>query len=257
MTHPHPTAVALIPARSGSVRVRDKNVRPLAGHPLLAYTIAAARASGVFAEVVLSTDSERYAAIARHYGAEVPFLRPAEMAGERSPDVLWVEHALDELSRRGRTYDCFSILRPTSPFRLPSTIRRAWRELLAAEGADSIRAVEKCKQHPGKMWVLHGPRMTPLLPLWPDGHPWHSRQYQDLPEVYVQNASLEIAWTRVIRQGRTIAGHVVAPFLTQGCEGFDINQPQDWAWAEELLRHGEATLPVVDEAPWISRPTAA
>lgn len=257
MTVPQPTCVALVPARSGSVRVRDKNIRPLAGHPLLAYTIASARASGVFAEVIVSTDSPMYAEIARHYGAGAPFLRPAEMAGERSPDVLWVEHALGALAQSGRRYDCFSILRPTSPFRLPSTIRRAWRELLAADGADSIRAVEKCKQHPGKMWVLDGRRMTPLLPLWPDGLPWHSRQYQDLPEVYVQNASLEIAWTRVVREGRSIAGPIVAPFLTQGCEGFDINLPQDWAWAEELLRRGEAALPPVDEAPWTERSLAA
>lgn len=245
-----PTVVALIPARSGSKRVPDKNIRPLGDHPALAYTIAAARQSGVFAAVVVSTDSERYAEVARHYGAEVPFLRPPAIAGDTSPDIEWVEDTLERLRRAGRDYDCFSILRPTSPLRQADTIRRAWRAFLGETGVDSLRAVEKCKQHPGKMWVVCGERMTPLLPLGPPAQPWHSSQYAALPEVYVQNASLEIAWTRVVRDGRTIAGNVLMPFLTQGFEGFDINDPENWTVLEHLVRSGEAQLPPVSERPW-------
>ena len=121
-----PRVVALIPARSGSKRVPGKNVRPLAGHPLIAYTIAAATDSGLFDAVVVSTDSPDYARIAEHYGADVPELRPAEIAGDRSPDIEWVAHTLSLLASRERTYDCFSLLRPTSPFRLPETLQRAW-----------------------------------------------------------------------------------------------------------------------------------
>jgi N-acylneuraminate cytidylyltransferase len=245
-----PRIVALVPARSGSKRVPDKNIRPLAGHPALAYTIAAALQSGIFGAVVVSTDSGRYAAIARHYGAEAPFLRPAEFAGDRSPDIEWVEHALQCLGAEGRTYECFSILRPTSPFRQPQTIQRAWREFLAEEGVDSLRAVERCEQHPGKMWVVHGRRMTPLLPFGPPDQPWHSSQLPTLPEVYVQNASLEIAWTRVVSDGRTIAGQVVMPFFTQGYEALDINGAKDWWYAEHLLHRGEAQLPVIAQAPF-------
>jgi N-acylneuraminate cytidylyltransferase len=245
-----PRAVALIPARSGSKRVPDKNVRVLAGHPLIAYTIAAAAKSGVFADVVVSTDSERYADIARHYGAEVPFLRPAEIAGDRSPDIEWVEHALRRLAGEGRSYDCFSLLRPTSPLRLPETIVRAWRLFRAEAGVDSLRAVEKCEQHPGKMWIVRGRRMTPLLPLGPASQPWHSSQYAALPEVYVQNASLEIAWTRVVLEERTIAGNVLVPFLTEGYEGFDVNRPYDWELAERLVASGEVQLPVVERPPY-------
>ena len=135
-------AVALIPARAGSVRVPDKNIRPLQGHPLLAYAIAAARASGVFDAVVVSTDSEDYARVARHYGAEVPFLRDPAIAGSTSPDIEWVLHALDALEAQGRAFEAFSILRPTSPFRKPETIQRAWNQFSHAEGADSLRAVE-------------------------------------------------------------------------------------------------------------------
>jgi CMP-N-acetylneuraminic acid synthetase len=245
-----PAAVALIPARSGSKRVPDKNVRELRGHPMIAYSIAAARASGVFDAVVVSTDSEDYAAIARHYGAEVPGLRPAAMAGSTSPDIDWVEYTLDTLTAAGRDYACFSILRPTSPFRSAETVRRAWREFLAEEGVDSLRAVERCAQHPGKMWVVRGRRMSPLLPLSQDGQPWHSSQYAALPEIFVQNASLEIAWSRVVREGRTIAGSTVMPFLTEGFEGFDINNAMDWMEAEILIDRGEAALPAVASAPY-------
>ncbi len=243
-------AVALIPARSGSVRVPHKNIRPLQGHPLLAYTIAAARASGVFGAVVVSTDAEAYARIARHYGAEAPFLRPPELAGAVSADIDWVLHALEALAAEGRSFDAFSILRPTSPFRKPGTIRRAWAQFLAADGVHSLRAVEPAAQHPGKMWVVRGERMVPLLPLTPEDAPWHSQQRAALPEVYVQNASLEIAWTQMALSTRSIAGAVVAPFLTHGDEGLDINAPHDWWYAEHLIAAGEARLPEVAEAPF-------
>lgn len=248
MTASPPRVVALVPARAGSKRVVGKNIRPLGGHPVMAYTIAAALESGVFADVVVSTDSEQYAAVARHYGADVPFLRPPALAGDLSPDIEWVEHALETLGRDGREYDAFSILRPTSPFRQPDTIRRAWAEFSAEAGVDSLRAVERCRQHPGKMWIVRERRMVPLLPFAYGGQPWHSNQTQALPEVHVQNASLEIAWTRVVRDGRTIAGTVVMPFLTRGFEGFDVNTPDDWALAERLVAAGTAVLPSVTVA---------
>jgi N-acylneuraminate cytidylyltransferase len=245
-----PTIVALIPARSGSKRVPDKNIRSLAGHPLMAYSIVAALQSGVFKDVIVSTDSPDYADIARYYGAEVPFMRPAAIAGDTSPDIEWVESTLKRLAAKDRHYDGFSILRPTSPFRLPQTICRAWEAFAGQAGVDSLRAVEKCSQHPGKMWVIRGQRMTPLLPLGPPEQPWHSSQYPSLPEVYVQNASLEMAWTRVVFTGRTIAGHVVMPFLTEGYEGFDVNSPYDWQLAETLVKNNTAQLPDIKHSPY-------
>jgi CMP-N,N'-diacetyllegionaminic acid synthase len=237
-----PSAVALIPAREGSERVPGKNVRPLAGHPLIAYTIAAAHEAGVFDAVVVSTDGERTAEIARHYGAEVPGLRPAELAGPKSPDVGWIEHVLAQLEPR----DAFAILRPTSPFRGAATIGRAWRRFAElGERIDSIRAVEPCRQHPGKMWIVHGDElMSPLLPQ-PEELPFHSRQSAALPAVYVQNSSLEIAWTRVATEDHTIAGTRVAPFFTDGLEGFSIDYPGDFERAEESA----GSLPAVPVAP--------
>jgi CMP-N-acetylneuraminic acid synthetase len=251
MAEKEPTIVGLIPARSGSKRVPDKNIRPLAGHPVIAYTIAAALESKIFSDVIVSTDSEKYAELARYYGAEVPFLRPAELAGDVSPDIEWLEYTLKRLQEDGRNYNCFSILRPTSPFRLPETIKRAWQTFLAEEGVDSLRAVERCQQHPGKMWVVRGKRMMPLLPLSPSEQPWHSSQYQSLPEVYVQNASLEIAWTRVVFEGGTIAGNVVMPFFTKAYEGFDVNNPYDWHLAENLVSNGDTPLPGISKSPYL------
>src|SRR5688572_29749983 len=225
MTERAVSCVALIPARSGSKRVSDKNVRMLGGHPLLAYTIAAAQGAALFSRVVVSTDSGEYANIARHYGADVPFLRPEAYAGDLSPDIDWIEFTLATLAGSGERYDSFSILRPTNPFRHAGTIQRAFEQFRSDSAADSLRAVEKCRQHPGKMWIVRGQRMTPLLPFSNDRQPWHSSQYQALPDVYVQNASLEMAWSRVVFEGRTIAGDVIAPFFTEGYEGFDINRP--------------------------------
>ena len=153
------SVIALIPARSGSERVPGKNIRPLAGHPLLAYAIATAQQAGVFDRVVCSTDSEEIAEIARYYGAEVPFLRPPELATSTSPDIEWIAYTLDEL--RGH-YDLFGLVRATNPFRGPDAFARGLRQLLATPEADSIRAVELVKQHPGKMWIVEGATMRPL-----------------------------------------------------------------------------------------------
>ena len=239
-------SVAFIPARSGSKRVPDKNIRLLNGHPMLAYSIRAAIDSGVFDSVICATDSELYAEIAKHYGAVVPFLRPSDISGDKSPDIDWVLWMLSNLKEHGHEYEIFSILRPTSPFRLPETIRRAWDMFIKDPSADSLRAIEKCKQHPGKMWVIHKNRMLPLMPLTNEGTPWHSSQYSALPEIYAQDASLELAWTNVPVEKNSIAGDSVIPFVSKGYEGFDINNLEDWLLAETLIKEGEVKLPLVN-----------
>jgi CMP-N,N'-diacetyllegionaminic acid synthase len=217
----------------------------------MAYTIAAAIESQIFSAIVVSTDSEEVAKIARYYGAEVPFLRPSAYAADLSPDFEWIDYSLRRLKDEGRQFDAYSILRPTSPFRQANTLQRAWQQFGAQPQVDSLRAVEKCGQHPGKMWVLNGGRMQPLLPDGPKNPPWHSQPYQALPPVYVQNASLEMAWTRVVFDQGTIAGEVIMPFLTEGLEGFDINTPEDWWYSEYLLNQKAARLPRVPQSPII------
>jgi CMP-N,N'-diacetyllegionaminic acid synthase len=235
-----PSAVALVPARAGSQRVPGKNVAPLAGHPLIAYTVAAARESGLFDAVIVSTDSEAIADVARRYGAEVPRLRPVEMAGATSPDIEWVRHALE-----GADWEVFSLLRPTSPFRTAATIRRAWDRFTAVPDADSLRAVRPVREHPGKMWRVTGELMEPFVPQTPGEVPTHSRQTAALEQLYVQDSSLEIAWTRIVADGE-IAGRRVVPFFCEGVEGLSIDYPDDLERAEALAAADPALLPRVE-----------
>lgn len=242
-----PKLIAFIPARSGSIRVKDKNARVMAGHPLIAYAIAAAQASGIFDRIIVSTNSERIAKIAKYYGADVPFIRPDEYATSTSPDIEWIKHALSNLDEE---YDCFSIIRTTSPFRQPETIQRAYRQFLDAPGADSLRAVELCREHPGKMWKIEGKTMQPLLDQSHLDVTWYAGQYQALPKVFVQNSSLELAWTKVVWETNSREGRVLVPFMTEGLEGFAIDYEDDWLLAENYLATGRVSLPVVDKEPY-------
>lgn len=242
--------VGLIPARAGSKRVPNKNVLQLQGHPLLAYTISAALDSGVFEKVIVSTDSDEYAQIALHYGAEVPFLRPNTLAQDSSADIDWVAHALENLALTGYGFEIFSILRPTSPFRNASTIRRAYEEFNSRTDIDSIRAVELCSQHPGKMWRIWGDHLIPLLSVQPDGLDWFSSPTQSLPEVWVQNASLEIAFSRCVFDSESISGNRIAPFKTVFPEGIDINSELDFARVKMVVDEGLFSLPEVRVNPY-------
>jgi CMP-N,N'-diacetyllegionaminic acid synthase len=241
-----PSIIGLIPARAGSKRVPGKNLKNLNGHPLLAYTISAALQSLVFDRVIVSTECEKTAEIAVKYGAEVPFLRPTEFSQDLSPDIDWVKHLITQTKKQGRLSKCFAILRPTSPFRQSNTIKRAWQQFLSNTTVDSLRAVEKCSQHPAKMWVLQGNSMSSVMKN-PDREktPWHSMPYQSLPEIYVQNASLEISYCQVPLEKNTIAGDTIMPFLTKDYEGFDVNLPEDWFLANYILQSEHARLPEI------------
>ncbi len=249
------TAIALIPARGGSKRLPGKNIKELAGHPLLAYTIAAAKQSECFEKVLVSSDDTETLETASRFGADC-IRRPDGYSGDTSPDIEWVKHAL----KVATDFDTFSILRPTSPFRLPETINRAFREWNEANRADeftgtdgtgyqqerrytSLRAVELAGQHPGKMWTIKGRELVPFTLQPPQ--PFHDSQYASLPQVWVQNASLEIAWVQTVELTGTISGPRVMAFETAGREGFDINTLPDWEMAEQMVRNGEWELPDV------------
>ena len=232
--------IALIPAKSTSQRIKDKNIVELAGKPLMAYSIAAALESGVFDDVYVVCRDPRYKAIAESYDAKV-FERGEYTERTNSRDYAWVFEIMQRLHLEYRRYNMFSILRPTSPFRTADTIRRAFNEF--DEYMDSLRAVEPVSQTPYKMWWAQDNALHPLL--MQSAEPEHSSQSQHLPRVYVQNASLEMAWTDTLWRTKTIAGAKVQPFYTQGWEGFDINVPWDLVKARYLIKHGHARLPEV------------
>ena len=251
MAH-EPTIIALIPARANSRRIPGKNIRPLAGHPLLGYTIAAAKESGIFQDILVSTDSMDYFKIAQSYGAS-SWMRLPEHALDTSPDFEWIEWIMRRIIWEGGR-DCFAILRPTSPFRTADTIKRAWQHFLDNQPCDSLRAVEPVKEHPEKMWrwgqkrhylVSHVANSQGYCLERIQGQPPHSVPSQLLPEWFIQNASLEIAWTRVLTEHHNISGDLVVPFFTEGYEGLDINSPDDWVLAEALLERGLVKLPAL------------
>lgn len=226
--------VAIIPARSGSKRVKHKNVRMVGGHPLIAYTIEHARNSGIFSEIFVCTDSQNYAEIATTYGATVPKLRPQEISGEHSPDIEWVTWCIKEWGLNA--YDALSILRPTSPMRDDKDIKLAWKKFNSQGQFDSIRAVTPTHIHPGKMWTINGKTITPLMPFSLNNVPWHSCQTASLPEVFYQNASLEIAWiSRILETGK-ISGDLTLPYFSEGYSSYDINEPIDMDFFEFLIQ---------------------
>lgn len=232
--------VALIPARGGSKRIPRKNIRPLAGVPLLQYTVTAAVDSGIFAEVRVCTEDYAIAEWCLENSPAMIVSRSEASATDDAADILWVRECVPAC-------DAFAILRPTSPFRSADTIRRAFDLFQSADG-DSIRAVEPVTHHPGKMWWSNGAGrpMTPVCDARrSDRTPWHSCPTQTLPPAYVQNASLEMAWTRVLHMDPpTISGTRIVPFFTEGHEGFDLNYEADWQEAERLISSG-VSLPSV------------
>lgn len=241
-----PEIVALVPARGGSRRVPKKNVRYLNGAPLLAYALATAHEAGIFGAVAVSSDDEETLAIAEQYGASHLILRPAEYAQDDSPDIQWVNHAMESFSH----VDAFCILRPTSPFRRGAWVAQAWSEFQSWSDSDSLRAMRPVSEHPGKMWRIHGKRTAPIFPFDLQRTPWHSSPTQQLPGVYIQTAALEIAWSRVLLdEPPSISGDVVMPWVCEpdAPESIDINSETDWRRAkDEAIRHPQ-WLPKVEK----------
>jgi len=229
--------VAFIPARSGSKRLPNKNVKNLLNKPLIAHSIVQAIKSEVFHEVIVSTDSEDIAEIARSYGAIIPILRPEVFATDSSPDIEWVLHALDYMVTVDKhKIDFMAILRPTNPLRSADSIVRALNLLQQNTWADSLRAMELTNKHPGKMWTLdQNSRATPFLDQINNQQTTFNSPTQSLGDVWVQNASLEWARVRSVLESRSISGNTVLGFQMPGFEGFDINTEEDWNYLEFLI----------------------
>lgn len=185
--------------------------------------------SGVFERVLLSSDDWKILEIGEHYGVEV-IERPKEISTSTSPDLEWVNHAI-------QTYDgeAFAILRPTSPFRTPDTIRRAYQQFTQSD-YDSLRAVELVAQRPEKMWRRMGGLLYPYL----DGRRMYEQQSSSFESLWVQNGCLEMARMAVLPN--SVSGQKIGMFETQGYEGFDINTPEDLAYAQWLIHQGYAEI---------------
>lgn len=234
--------LALIPARGGSKSIPQKNIRSFAGHPLIAYSIAAGLAAELVTRVIVSTDDEEIAKIARQYGAETPFLRPDEFAQDNTPDFPVFLHALEWLAEHEHYRpDIVVQLRPTSPIRRVSYINQAVSLLLEHPEADSVRSVIIPFQNPFKMWKI-GPSgfLEPLIQT-EFAEPYNMPR-QLLPEVYWQTGYIDAAWADTILTKRSMTGERILPLVLQSSDWIDIDTPDDWRYAERLLESGDITL---------------
>ena len=227
--------LGLIPARGGSKRIPDKNIKLLNGKSLIAYTIEAATQSKHINRIVVSTDSEKIAKTALEHGAEVPFFRPEDISKSGSTEMQFLEHALTWLADNERYEpDLIVILYPTSPFRKPESIDKAVGAIRAHPDSDSLRSVKLCSEHPYKMWTIENEYLLPFVK--GEDPNTHTLSYHLLPTTYIQNASIYITKPSTIKNKGSYIGDTVIPFVMDEFESLDINTPLDFQFAEMLMK---------------------
>jgi N-acylneuraminate cytidylyltransferase len=232
--------LAIIPARGGSKGIPRKNIRSFAGYPLIAWSIAAGLQANSVSRVIVSTDDEEIAAVARQYGAETPFMRPYELAQDRTNDLPVFEHALKWLEDiEGYKPEIVVQLRPTSPIRPKDCVDAAIRILVENLDADSIRGVVPAGQNPHKMWRFNGydKPLRPLLELEGISEPYNAPR-QILPPVYWQTGHIDVIRTSTITRKHSLTGSVVYPLVIDARYTVDIDTPADWAKYEALVHSG-------------------
>ena len=232
--------LALIPARGGSKGILRKNIRLFAGYPLIAWSIAAAKQSDLVTRVIVSTDDEEIAAVAREWGAETPFLRPAEFAQDNTTDLPVFEHALKWLADvEGYRPDVVIQLRPTSPIRPRTMVDDAIRVLANHADADCVRGVVPAAQNPFKMWRFNGDSkpLQPLLEVAGIDEPYNAPR-QILPPVYWQTGHIDAIRVSTITQKKSLTGDVIYPLLIDPKYTVDIDTLPDWAKYEALVYSG-------------------
>ena len=221
-----------------------KNKRKINGIPLIFFTFAQAVEIVSPPNIIVSTDDIEILSWTKKLGFVEYGLRPKNMSSSTSPDIDWLQYTYLKLKNDVKEIDEIVLLRPTSPFRTNSFIQNGLQSLRMNEGVSSVRAVRKCKEHPGKMWRLYGDTLLPLLPF--GDVPWHSQQYKSLPEIYVQTASLEILRPQKTIERGMLAGETISPIFGSDLDNFDINLEDDMLDAEKLIKGADQK--VIDKA---------
>jgi len=226
--------LAIIPARSGSKSVPHKNIRDICGKPMIAYSIEHGLKSKYINRVIVSTDSEQYADIARSYGAEVPFIRPAEYATDTALDIDVFRHALTYLrEKEGYEADIVVQLRPTYPIRRIEDIDRMIELCMGDDSIDSVRSMSLATEVPYKMWVEvdNGEMLVkPLIDSIPE---CYNMPRQQLPTVFYQNACIDVLRPRVIFEMNSMSGNVIMGYKMT--ENFDIDTEEEFIRAKEYI----------------------
>lgn len=231
--------LAIIPARSGSKRLPGKNVRPLGGLPLIAWTIRAAISSGMFDDVLVSTDDPEIADISRRYGASAPWLRPAVLSTDTATSMDVVLHAVDSLETESKPVEHVVLLQPTSPFRTPETIKAGVEQYLSGAGSPVV-SVSPVRTHPELCFRLDE---TNRMVRYCSGRQPQSMRAQDLPAAFEVNGALYAASASYLRDHQTFLGpDAMAFIMAYPVESIDIDDEWDWqlaSWVASAMQGGD------------------
>jgi CMP-N,N'-diacetyllegionaminic acid synthase len=230
MNAPSERILGLVPARAGSKGIPNKNARLLAGIPLLARAIRSGLDSGVINRVLLTTDSREFAELGMKAGAEVPFMRPPELARDDTPMLPVIQHAVRHLVAEGWSPEIVVLLQPTAPFRQPQDIMKAVRMLRDDPQADSVVSVEAVPDHHSPYFVMKVSDNR-LLPFMTDGLKVTRRQ--DAPKAYSRNGQFYVMRTRTLLEKNSIYGENCLPYITSH-EAVNLDTMDDWVAAEKL-----------------------
>ncbi len=232
--------LAVVPARGGSKSIPRKNLKPLLGKPLIAWIIGEAKRSKYITRLIVSTDDSEIAEVARTYGAEVPFLRPAEISQDLSTDVEFLVHALDWL-KDNDGYEPEIVLRlpPTSPLCTASHIDEGIEKLLNTPEADSVRPITQVTKHPYKMWKISSDWcwLEPFFSKETTGFDGpHDSPRQLFPKVYIHTGAMDVMWLHTLRELKSTSGKKVTFFFMQVKESINIDDEIDFEIAEFFMR---------------------
>ena len=220
---------AIIPARSGSKGVRDKNIKSLRGHSLLEWSINAAKRSQLIDRVFISTDSSEYAQIGREHGAEVPFLRPDDISGDTASDLDFIIHAIEEFHKMGLEPDYLVHIRPTTPIRDPDVIDAAISLFQNNNQFNSLRSVHKMSESSYKTLEIHDGNLTPLA-LFGDTKMDSNAPRQSFPDTYQANGYVDVLDTKFIMENQEIHGKKILPFITD--TAYEVDSIEDFDYLE-------------------------
>lgn len=224
--------LAVVPARGGSKGLPRKNLALIDGHPLVGHAIRAARACPLLTRIVLSSEDEAVCEVAREYGADVPFIRPSDLAGDEAKSIDVTLHALEFVEQEeGRSYDAVCLLEPTSPLRTSEDVTAAVK-LLSDSGADAVISVYRIETpHPFKTLEIVDGHLRPFLPQW---RPNLLRQ--ELPPVYAVNGAVYCVRRAALTRDRSFWGQCAAPYVMPGIRSINIDTEIDLEFAEFLLK---------------------
>lgn len=234
--------LSIIPARGGSKGIPHKNKKDLCGLPLIAYSIIEASRSKYINRIVVSTDDNEIAAIAKEYGAEVPFIRPSWLADDYVKDLPVILHALEFLEK-SENYkpEIIVLLRPTSPLRKATQIDEAISLLLKNEDADSVRSVTPAKQHPLKTWRIEKDQLMSFVPEDVYGiSEAYNYPRQKLPQAYIQNGAIDVIRRKTTFEKRSLTGTFILPYIMDEISSINIDSPIDLMTAKAIMKNKAA-----------------